>query len=270
MQIDLAFDLASIYEVPFAPDDVGEISTLLALALGVELVNEPSRHDKADKAEDDGETKPWRVVRQMQRTDFAKRVSKAVIQQSVLRNIVPVVGVVVSAVWNQIYLRRFAEQVHNSVRQRLAILRACRGVQLGDPATARIILDGAWLMATADASLGHYEALALSTLIDSLTLPQRIAVHDASFTDDEEGWFKRVAALDPRAYEVLVDVLALVASADGEFNTPERRFLLRLAHTLGLKIDLTAIQNMVLRLREGHAPGHLSGAPVAAPALMPS
>jgi hypothetical protein len=47
LQIDLAFDLASIYGVPFAHDDVGEISTLLGLALGVDLVREPSRHDKA-------------------------------------------------------------------------------------------------------------------------------------------------------------------------------------------------------------------------------
>ena len=46
LQIDLAFDLASIYGVPFAGDDVGEISTLLAASLGVALVGEPTRHDK--------------------------------------------------------------------------------------------------------------------------------------------------------------------------------------------------------------------------------
>src|SRR6185436_17306583 len=98
LQIDLAFDLASIYGVPFAHDDVGEISTLLALALGVDLVSEPTRHDKPAA---EGETKPWRVMRQMQREDFSQRVSRSVVQQAVLRNAVPVIGVLVSAAWNQ-------------------------------------------------------------------------------------------------------------------------------------------------------------------------
>jgi tellurite resistance protein len=250
LQIDLAFDLASIYGVPFAHDDVGEISTLLGLALGVDLVREPTRHDKATKP---GDTKPWRVVRQMQRDDFAQRVSREVVQQSLLRNVVPVVGVLISAAWNQVVLRRFANQVHTVVRQRLGILRACRSVRLGEQRTARAILDGAWLIATADGDIGHQEALALSTLIDSLTLPERIAVHDASFPDGQEDWFEQLSELEPGAASVLIEVLALVASADGVFTTPERRFLQRLARTLKRDIDLGTIERMVVRMRAGEA-----------------
>ena len=258
LQIDLAFDLASIYAVPFAHDDVGEISTLLALALGVDLVREPTRHDKPFAAgETAGDTKPWRVVRQMQREDFAQRVSRGVVQQAVLRNAVPVVGVLVSAAWNQIVLRRFANQVHTVVRQRLAITRACRNIQLGEQheqEAARMILDGAWLMATADGDIGHQESLALAVLIDSLPLPERIAIHEQSFSDDEEDWFWRINALPPSARDVLVEVLSLVASADGVFTTPERRFLKRLSRALGREIDLAAIERMVDRIRQGETP----------------
>jgi tellurite resistance protein len=261
LQIDLAFDLASIYDVPFAGDDVGEISTMLAMALGVDFVREPTRHDKPAMP---GETKPWRVLRQMQRGDFSKRVSKAVVQQSVLRNIVPVAGVIVSAVWNQVVLRRFAREVHTAVRQRLAIVQAFSDVQLGDSATARLVLDGAWLMATADGELDHQEALALSTLIDSLQLPNRIAVDDASFTDDEEGWFARLAGIEPGTRAVLIDVLALIASADGEFTIPERRFLKRLSTALGCAIDLGTIERMVERMRDGKRPRELGESVVPA------
>jgi uncharacterized protein (DUF697 family) len=194
LQIDLAFDLASIYGVPFAHDDVGEISTLLGMALGVELVREPTRHDKPSIA---GDTKPWRVMRQMQRNDFAQKVAREVVQQSVLRNVIPVMGVLVSAVWNQVVMRRFANEVHTAVRQRLAILRACRGVDLSQQRTARAILDGAWLLATADGDIGHQEALALATLIDSLTLPQRLAVNEASFPDDERARSTRARRSSP-------------------------------------------------------------------------
>jgi len=248
LQIDLAFDLASIYGVPFAHDDVGEIATLLGLALGVDLVTEPTRHDKPTTP---GETKPWRVVRQMQRDDFARGVALQVVQQSVLRNVIPIAGVLVSAAWNQVVLRRYAQHVHTAVRQRLSIVSACEGMNLGGSDSARIILDGAWLIATADGDLEHEEALALSKLIDTLTLPDRIAAHEASFSDDEEEWFSRLPGLDTETQGVLVNVLALVACADGALTTPEHRFLRRLEKSLRGAINFEVIESMVSRMRAG-------------------
>jgi tellurite resistance protein len=246
LQIDLAFDLASIYGVSFAEDDVGEISTLLASALGVQMVGEPTRHDKPAA---EGETKPWRVLRQMQRDDFATHVGRALLRQAIARNAVPVAGVVVSVAWNQVVLRRFARAVHTAVRQRLAIVNACRGLELGEGGAARTILDGAWLIATADGDIRHQEALALATLIDSLSFPDRIAAQEASFSDDEEEWFERVVNLGPSAQSALIRVLVLVASADGELSTPERRFLRRLARALKRKIDLVAVDDFVAHVR---------------------
>jgi tellurite resistance protein len=271
LEIDLAFDLASIYGVPFAHDDVGEISTLLALALGVDLVDEPHVHDKPVAP---GETKMFRVMRQMHREDFAQSVAKGVVRQAVLRNAVPVVGVIVSAAWNLIVLRRFADQVHTAVRQRLAITRACRDLHLGEPRAARIILDGAWLMATVDGNVGHHESLVLATLIDSLPVPQRIAANEASFSDDEEEWFERMLTLDEKAQDVLIDVLSLAASADGALVTPERRLLRRVAKALGRNIDLAQLERKMARLREGTASSANgtpapNGAPVPSPGLVP-
>jgi tellurite resistance protein len=252
LQIDLAFDLASIYGVPFAHDDVGEISTLLALALGVDLVKEPTKHDKLANGQNAGETKPWRVMRQIQRDDFAQRVGRELIQQSVLRHIVPVASVLVSAAWNQVVLRRYAQQVHATVKQRLAIVQACRAVQLGDAHSARTILDGAWLIATADGDIEHQEAVALATLIDSLPLPQRISVKEASFPDDEEPWFEAaVSQLEPAARGALLNVLVYVAIADGDLSTPEKRFLRRLGKQLGTHVDLAEIDKIADRLRSG-------------------
>jgi tellurite resistance protein len=251
LQIDLAFDLASIYGVPFAHDDVGEISTLLALAIGVDLVSEPTKHDKLQNGQGSGETKPWRIMRQMQRDDFAQRVGREMIQQSVARHIVPVASVLVSAVWNQVVLRRYAQQVHATVKQRVAIVRACRAVQLGDAQHARTILDGAWLLATADGDIEHQEAVALATLIDSLPLPQRISVKEASFPDDEESWFEEILQLSAAERGVLLNVLAYVAISDGQLSTAERRFLRRLAKALDTHVDLSAIDKMAERFCDG-------------------
>jgi tellurite resistance protein len=140
------------------------------------------------------------------------------------------------------------------VRQRLALVRACQGIHLGSTETARTILDGAWLIATADGALGHMEALALAKLIDTLTLPERIQVHEASFSDDEEEWYERLPQLDPSAHGVLIEVLGLVAIADGEFTVPERRYLHRLAKALQRDVDLTAIEAKLTRMREAVTP----------------
>jgi hypothetical protein len=197
------------------------------------------------------ETKPWRVLRQMQRNDFAGHVGRAMLQQAVARNALPVASVIVSAVWNQVVLRRFAGHVHTAIRRRLFIVNACRSVELGDGRSARLILDGAWLIATADGGIGHHEALALATLIDSLSLPSRIAVQEASFPDDAEPWFDRVNELDPALRPTLVRVLVLVAGAAGSLRTPERRFLRRLARTLDHEVDFSAIERFVAQVREG-------------------
>jgi tellurite resistance protein len=250
LQIDLAFDLASIYGVPFAADDVGEISTMLAAALGVELVGEPTRHDKPAPA---GATKSWRVQRQMLRSDFARHLGNTLLERAIARNLVPVVAIVASAAWNQIVLRRFAREVHTAVRRRLGIVNACRCVRLGDLQSARSILDGAHLIATSDGDIDHQEALALATLIDSLNLPDRIAVRDASFSDDEEAWFAHLPALDPALHPMLMRVLVLVASASGALGTSERRFLKRVASVLGCEISFDAIERFAARVRAGEA-----------------
>src|SRR5262249_21978667 len=162
--------------------------------------------------------------RQMRSIDFSRRVGNALLGQAFARNALPVVGVVVSAAWNQIVLRRFAHEVHTAIRRRLGIVNACRRVQLGGLLTARSILAGASLTATADGDLNHQEALALATLIDSLSLPDRIAVQEASFTDDEEAWFERLPGLDPAVHATLIRVLALIASASGALGVAEQRF----------------------------------------------
>lgn len=253
LEIDLAFDLAAIYGVPLDGDDVGEVSTLLALALGVDLASEPTRHDRPAAAAA-GATKPWRVVRQMGRADFAREIGRELVSQSVLRNVVPIAGVVVSGVWNQIVLRRFARAVHAAVRARRALVDACRDVRLGRRDAARTILDGAWLVATADGDVDHAEALALSTLIDTLPLPERIAVDEASFPDDEEAWFGRLGGLDETERDVLVDVLVLVAAADGHPSVAERRLLRRVAAALDRRIHDAAIERAAERLRAGASP----------------
>lgn len=249
LQIDVAFDLASIYRVPFAEDDIGEVATLLALPLGVAFRGEAER-------EPSGAARQWRSVASMYGDDFADAVAGRIVGVGVLRDVLPIAGVVVSAVGAQLHLRRYARHVHRAMRHRRAIASAARRAQLGDshPA-ARTIVEGAWLMASGCGPLGLEEALVLSTLIERLPLPERTEIDEARFHEDEEGWLEEARALDPNSKRALLDVLVIVASADGELDVFEQRFLRRAARALGREIDLTAVEREHARLREGDVAG---------------
>jgi hypothetical protein len=70
------------------------------------------------------------------------------------------------------------------------------------------------------------------------------------------------------AQGVLLDVLALVAGADGDFTTPERRFLRRVAAALGRGVDLVAVERGVARLRVGALMPEAEPAPAAVAAAV--
>jgi hypothetical protein len=64
-----------------------------------------------------------------------------------------------------------------------------------------------------------------------------------------------------------------VAGADGDFTIPERRFLERLARTLGRELDLDAIGRTVARLWVGEAAPEAEAAapaPAVAPVVAPA
>lgn len=110
-------------------------------------------------------------------------------------------------------------------------------------------------MASGCGPLGLEEALVLSTLIERLPLPERTEIDEARFHEDEEGWLEEARALDPNSKRALLDVLVIVASADGELDVFEQRFLRRVARALGREIDLTAVEREHARLREGDVAG---------------
>jgi len=228
LQVDLAWDLASIYGVPLDPGDVGDLATLLGFTVGVDL--DGARPESPPR-------QPVRAtLRRMRADEFAHRIGLRLIESSVARNVVPVIGPIVSSVWNQLAVRRFAEAVHQHMRHRRAIVDACARLHLDRVPEAELLLEGAWLLATCDGAIDHGEALALSVLLDAVPAPLRAELKARPFSDDEEDWFDRLAAALPEVYAPLAEILAIVAGADHGIDTPERRFLRRVARVTGREI----------------------------------
>jgi len=248
LQVDLACDLASIYGAPFDPDDFGEVATLFGLAFEVDL-HTPKAEERTPEeiAAEKGLTA--RLL-SLEDGEFAKRIGRKLLEESVMRNVIPVVGIGVSARWNYVATRRFGAHARKYARYRRVLRHACERLRLRDAPDPALIIQGAWLLATVDGDVGHEELLAIGLLLEGASIHSD-DVHIEETGDDEESWFERLAKSPPDLHAPLLDVLYLTAATDRDLEAPERRFLRRVGKAIGREIDFDRVQQFVSHLSEG-------------------
>jgi hypothetical protein len=243
-QLDLASDLASMYGVPFG-HDVDEMSTLFAIAMGLEA-------KKKQAADVSDEPKPKGLLARLmdlEDGEVANHLGKKLIEDAVLRNIMPVVGIAISARWNYVATLKFGSHVCRYIRYRRALAHACDKLRLAEVKNPEVLVRGAWLLASCDGEPTREEMMAIARVLGHFPEAEE---HLPSFDiDDEEAWFERVAKVPDEADERLIDLLSLVAATDKELAVAERRFLARLGRTLGRAIDFDRIAQLCDHLHQG-------------------
>ncbi len=251
LQIDLACDLASIYGVPFDGDDVGEVATLFGLALEVPIKVE-KKEEATDPRERENETGLTSKLMQLEDGEIAARIGKKLLEEAVMRNILPVIGVAISARWNYVATKKLGGAVKKYVRYRKALLHSCTKLRLDSVTDPAMLVEGAWLLATVDGDAGHEEVMALALIMDQLSAAQRKAIElDKTLGDDEEDWFDALEKLPHEMHDPLLDTLYMIAATDKELEASERRFLRRVGKTLKREIDFKRIDEICAHLTDG-------------------
>jgi tellurite resistance protein len=246
LQIDLACDLASIYGVPFDANDVGEVATLFGLAFGVDLRRK--RKPNAEPLAGDDEPRQLgfsQKLMDLEEGEIGTRIGRKLLEDAVMRNVLPVVGVAVSARWNYLGTTKLGFTVKKYVRYRRALEKAFTRLRLDHVNNGPAIVEGTWLLATVDGEIEHEEVLAIALIMDHLPQAQRAAVErDLSFGDDEEEWFEQLASAPTDTHDAILDVLYMIAATDRELQPGERRFLRRVGKTLGRPIDFGRVEQI--------------------------
>jgi uncharacterized protein (DUF697 family) len=253
LQVDLACDLASIYGVPFDPDDMGEVATLFGLSLEVD-VKRRRRPIEEKRAPEPREIDRGLTARLLELEDgeIAKRIGKKLIEESVVRNSIPVLGVAISARWNHVATRRLGKTVKKYVRYRRALVHGCKTLRLEAVQDPTVLIEGAWLLATMDGDAGHEEVMAMAFIMDQLSPEQRQGLElDVTLGDDEEEWFELLVKTPRETHDALLDVLYLMAATDKEVQAAERRFLRRVGKALGREIDFERLLGICRHLADG-------------------
>jgi hypothetical protein len=259
LQVDLACDLGLIFGVPFNPDDVGEIATLFGLALDMDMY---SKKEREEAAETDAPRGLMSRLMHLEEGEIATRIGRKLLEDSVVRNVLPIVGVPISARWNYVATVKLGAKVKKYMRYRHAIRGAVARLRIGSVTDPTLLVEGCWLIATVDGEAGHEEMLALAAIMDLLTPEQQASIAtERAFGDHEETWFARLGSVDAQMQPALLDALYLVAAADREMAVPERRFLGRVGTTLGREIDFARVEQICRHLAHGDEPpaGVLAG-----------
>src|SRR5262249_33793717 len=156
--IDMACDVASVYGVSFDPDDAGEIATLFAIALGVEA-KQGGDENRGGNGKSEAQGMTERLIA-LEEGEVATRIGRKLLEESVMRNAIPVVGIAVSARWNHAATHMLGRKVSRYVRYRRAIHRAFGRLDCAAAYDPHILLEGAWLIVTSDGEPTHEEVMA--------------------------------------------------------------------------------------------------------------
>jgi hypothetical protein len=252
LQVDLACDLASMYGVPFDADDVGEVATLFGLSLDVDVKKRRPAHEEDGKPELESDGGLTSKLQELQEGEIAKRIGKKLMEEAVMRNAIPFLGIPISARWNYVATRRLGKTVKKYMRYRRALVRSCAALRLDAVGHPALLVEGAWLLATTDGDAGHEEVMALALIMDQLPEAQRRAIElDKALGDDEEEWFVELAKAPPEMYDPMLDVFFLIAATDKEVQAAERRFLRRVGKVIGREIDFARLERICRHLADG-------------------
>jgi hypothetical protein len=252
LQVDLACDLASIYGVPFDAEDMGEVATLFGLSLEVDVKRRRPTEEERERKEREVDRGLTARLLELEDGEIAKRIGKKLIEESVVRNSVPVLGIAISARWNHVATRRLGKTVKKYVRYRRALVHSYKKLQLDSVRDPAVLIEGAWLLATMDGDAGHEEVMAMAFIMDQLSAEQRQGIElDTTLGDDEEGWFELLAKTPREMHDPLLDVLYLMAATDKDLQAAERRFLRRVGKALGREIDFVRLLAICRHLADG-------------------
>jgi hypothetical protein len=258
LHLDLTCDLAAIFGLHYDPTHEEDLFRLYALAFGT------ADHDEGAEEEGDPGKELVREVTHVETEDVGEKIGHLVLGESIMRNVVPVVGIVTSAITNVVVTRKVGHTIRRYFRYQRAFKDTfdnATALLQGEPLD--LLIEGMWFIFTADGKLVPEEAACLAKFLHKLPPDARHAVTHR-FVEDEHDWTERLARGVPEPLrDVFLHALDVAAAVDKEVGVPERKILRRAARKLGREFDPKRVEAM---MREFEERGVLSSVPTLAAA----
>jgi hypothetical protein len=242
VHVDLTWQLAEIFGVNFDTTDQKDLWRLYALAFGT-----------SDHEENHGADPGKALVHEVSHVEgeqVGEQIGHQVLGESVMRNVVPFVGIASAAITNYMVTRKLGDTIRRYMRYQRALSDAFANATHACRDHLEMLIEGVWFIFSADGKLLPEEAAVLAHLLQKLDPIARHAV-TARFTEDEHDWAHRLDAEIPgEVRRSFFHALEVAAAVDKEVGLPERKILRRAARELGLEFDMARIERMIADLSE--------------------
>jgi len=244
VHLDLTVQLADLFGVELDAADPAEILRLYSLVFKTD-------GEEAEGGEGAAERDPSQLgkslvhrVKHLDAGEVGAQIGDAVLGESVVRNIVPFVGIVSSAVTNFVLTQRLGNTVRRYMRYQRAIDDAFVRAEAECQRHLDLLVEGVWFIFTADGRLAPEETVTLVKLLEKLD-PVTGRATLSRFVEDELDWADRIEQIPVPMRAAFYEALEVAACVDKEVSLPERKILRRAAHHLGLPFDLARLEAMV-------------------------
>jgi len=263
LHVGLTCELAEIFDVEVDPDDDVDLWRLYALAFRA--------HGDVEGSEDPGRELVSEVTH-VEGEEIGEKIGSRVLGESVMRNIIPVVGIFTSAVTNYLMTRRLGDTVRRYMRYQHALDAEGSYASAHCHAHLDLVIEGLWFIFSADGKLTPEETAFLGHMLKKLDKFQRRAV-TARFVEDELDWTLRIKNQVPEPMrDVFLHILEVAAAVDKEVGLPERKILRRAAHALGREWTEERVKKMIAEFEETGelSDKHAARGPAREPAATPT
>jgi len=217
IHLDMVCDLAAIFGMRFDPDDPTDLWHLYALVF---------KTHKFENDDDPGSDLIQRIG-ETEASDIGESLGERLLGESVLKNIVPVIGIAASSVTNYRRTRQLGDTARRYFRYRRAIqdaLERARALCEEELDVLDLLIEGLWFLFIADGRLVPEETTILLRLLGKLDAERRSSV-EQRFVVDEAAWLDRLAAVPAEVREPFMNALEVAAAVDKAVSLPEQKIL---------------------------------------------
>lgn len=239
LHIDMTCRIADLFAIRFSPEDPADLAHLYAV--GVRAIESP------EEGEGRGREMLERIA-PLHSEDAARAVGSVFGNETLLRNVVPVVGILGSGAVSWRMTRHLGDLSLSYARSRRALAEATGPIAEKAPEAVDLLIEGIWFVFTSDGRLDAHEAAILSHLIHRGPARAREDML-RRFTDDETGWVERLREVPSSVRAPFLDALYVAAALDTEVVGPEKELLARVARTLEQEAEPERVETMASRLR---------------------
>ena len=246
LQIRLVADLAVIYDLQLDTEDPEDILMIFGYALGVtptEFLGKGIQVAASTTARTAIKTYISKgTLKALQ--DFARRLGFKILQRTIIKYAIPAVSAAVGSGYNYMTTRSVGMIAKSHFSNRGKASAELRNLITRQYSYDIIFPAAIVYMAQVDGEFSQVERDLYKSILTRMSFPEHDQLQLQKLIQSEDEILSYIQALNDKvASQTLLDLLILMAVFDGKLVLEERQFLEKVAITLEIELDISAVEN---------------------------